>query len=437
MSRRLPRTTLPAILICLFTGHAGADQYHYKSLLIGNRAAGMAGAYTAVADDPDGLFYNPAGIAFSPDRQLSGSVNAIHTAHKNYTNINEGGFEWNRRSTAMVANFFGVYQELGPGVAGFSIAVPDRVAENQEQSYGPFETGDGTVEEFTFSHNMQDTTTYMGPTYALKLSSQLSLGLTLYAHHRQFELIEDQQVIKELDSGARIFEDFYNHVQSTEWGIRPQLGLMWSPVPELSLGMRLARTWLEDQAPEVKQHVTRNYDSETGDATSEVYKECTTAGGTVTRTISTSNYACTGSFVPRSERELPYEITTGIAYFPNPALLLSGDFSYHSATDTYEPTWNAAVGGEYFFNTTWALRSGLYTNRANTPEVQRGQDHREHVDLYGVSASISRHSGGAAMSLGANYSRGTGEVILAPEGSLTQQVTAQTLTVYLSTATSF
>jgi len=37
---------------------------------VGNRAMGMAGAFTAVADDPSALFWNPAGMAFQTDEGM-------------------------------------------------------------------------------------------------------------------------------------------------------------------------------------------------------------------------------------------------------------------------------------------------------------------------------------------------------------------------------
>jgi long-subunit fatty acid transport protein len=69
------------LLVALFvTGYAIADDFHYNNVLIGNRAAGLAGAYTAISDDATGLFYNPAGIVFSDTLQLSASANAVHTS---------------------------------------------------------------------------------------------------------------------------------------------------------------------------------------------------------------------------------------------------------------------------------------------------------------------------------------------------------------------
>lgn len=40
----------------------------YLQLPVGARAIGLAGAYTAIANEPIGLFYNPAGIAFLPNK---------------------------------------------------------------------------------------------------------------------------------------------------------------------------------------------------------------------------------------------------------------------------------------------------------------------------------------------------------------------------------
>ena len=39
-----------------------ADDGHYQNFLVGERAAGMGGAFTAIANDPSGTYYNPAGL---------------------------------------------------------------------------------------------------------------------------------------------------------------------------------------------------------------------------------------------------------------------------------------------------------------------------------------------------------------------------------------
>jgi len=80
-------TILPIAYCLLLTGPAFADDLHYNNILVGDRAAGMGGAYTAVADDPSGLYYNPAGIVFAPGRSFSASVNAFQYSQKEYKDV--------------------------------------------------------------------------------------------------------------------------------------------------------------------------------------------------------------------------------------------------------------------------------------------------------------------------------------------------------------
>ena len=48
-----------------------ADDYHFNNFFIGDRAASMGGAYCAIADGPEGVYYNPAGLSFSSSNYFS------------------------------------------------------------------------------------------------------------------------------------------------------------------------------------------------------------------------------------------------------------------------------------------------------------------------------------------------------------------------------
>ena len=56
-----------------------ADDSNFRPYVVGGRAAGMGGAFTALADDGSGPYYNPGGLAFMRRSQLSlsGSVYGI------------------------------------------------------------------------------------------------------------------------------------------------------------------------------------------------------------------------------------------------------------------------------------------------------------------------------------------------------------------------
>ncbi len=70
-----------AMLACMAVP-AAADELHYTNLLIGDRASGMGGAYTAVSDDATGLYYNPAGIAYAAGRTSMPVLMHIMTMRK-------------------------------------------------------------------------------------------------------------------------------------------------------------------------------------------------------------------------------------------------------------------------------------------------------------------------------------------------------------------
>ena len=57
-----------------FTGLAQAQDGRLVSQLFGDRAFGLGGAFTALADDPSAAFYNPAGLAMGGDKMFAGSL---------------------------------------------------------------------------------------------------------------------------------------------------------------------------------------------------------------------------------------------------------------------------------------------------------------------------------------------------------------------------
>ena len=103
-----------ALALLLVIGHGSllADDLHYNNVLIGDRASGLAGAYTAISDDASGLFYNPAGIVYTENLQLSASANALYSTETVYKDVLNGG-DWKRKSDNIVPNYFGMTTKLG------------------------------------------------------------------------------------------------------------------------------------------------------------------------------------------------------------------------------------------------------------------------------------------------------------------------------------
>ncbi|MCB9648375.1 MAG: hypothetical protein H6730_17510 [Deltaproteobacteria bacterium] len=64
-----------ALLALTLAGPARADDTHYHDYPIGGRAVGLGGAFVALASDPSGLYYNPAGIVDSRHHSVQISTN--------------------------------------------------------------------------------------------------------------------------------------------------------------------------------------------------------------------------------------------------------------------------------------------------------------------------------------------------------------------------
>lgn len=387
---------------------ATADSNHYNNMLIGDRASGMAGAYTSISDDPSGLYYNPAGIVYAGARNFSASVNAYHVSSTRYKNAIDG-HEWERTASSLLPNFFGVIRPLGKGVVGFSYAVTDSIIEDQDSHFTGTSQGD-----FYININHRDVTNKFGPSYAYAISDKLSIGATLYAHTRNYKLIANQLT---QDTTLGTYSLVNGYQEAAEFGLEPVVGVMWSPADKVSLGLSVRKTTITSSS----------------------------AGSQTITSTDAATIATVDSASDDSKRELPTETRVGIAYFPSNRLLLSADFMHYGATqasgDAYlakQAVTNLALGMEYYPSSSWAIRAGLYTNRSNTPSLDAANTttQEDHIDMTGITLSLTRLTRTASITGGIGYSRGSGE--WQNEAAMPiKSVDADSLTAYLSSSYSY
>ena len=361
--KRICVAVISFIAVLLFPMLTFGDDSHYTNILVGDRAGALAGAYTALSDDPSGMYYNPAGIAYAKESNLSLSVNGYTTTSKEYKGA-VGGKDWLRKSSGIVPNFFGMLHTWGNIKMGLSYAVPDQITENQYDTLFDLPSGTPglTVSKIMINHKMEDKTYHFGPSFAVEVAPHLSIGVTLYVHYRYTDYISNQMVWL---SNGKI--NWFNHyMNSEEWGIRPILGLMWHQPSKFSLGLSVSRVFafrsesrLQMTEKDVNDKMTLLNPPNTSD---------------------TRNY--------------PYKISLGAAFFPSPSLLITADITYHTPADyvlfgtkrSFEAVVNGALGSEYRFSKELALRAGIYSNRSSTPEIKgiKGEN-GEKVDVYGGS----------------------------------------------------
>jgi len=397
----------------LFSIPSWADEYHYNNILIGDRAAGMGGAYTAISDDPSGLYYNPAGIVFAQGNNISVSANALHQTKTVYKNA-LGGNDYVRRSSALLPNFFGIIQPFGKGKIGFSYAVPDSVIEDQDQIF--YNIPGTTTSQYNVNFNKSDSTYNFGPSYALELKKDLSLGVTLYAHYRRNEWRLNQLINKSSGGTYQWTNQFYDN---TEWGVKPIIGMMWSPTNKISTGLSISNVYV------LRSNTT--YQS--------------MCAGDIPGICDPSYLTGTAPFQELSKftyrRHYPLTATLGVAYFKSKALLFSGDASFYSSVhDDYfgyrRSLWNYSFGAEYYLTEKWAIKGGVFSDKSNTQVIHNGDSNAlDHVNLYGGSLSATYFTRQSSVTVGGTFKYGKGKAQILGN-SATQEVVSQSSTLFLS-----
>ncbi len=427
---------ISVVLAALFiAGTSSADDYHYTNLLVGERASGMGGAYVAVSDDATGLYYNPAGAVYTAGRSLSASVNAYYDSVKTYKGV-IGGNGWTRRSSSLLPNYFGVVQPVGSIKLGISYAVPESLMENQDQTFTnlplnpalvPFNPPGTFISSYIINFNNESNVYNFGPSIAMELNSKISTGLTLYYYQKRTMWILNQ-LIKTSNGGYEWTNDKY---LLEEWGWRPVLGFMLTPADSFSVGLAVSKIFIWGSNT-MTQHSLRAE----GIAPSETNLSVLPDGQT--------NFS--------QKRNYPTQISLGVAWFPSPSLLLSADLNYFTQVDEQDVTVNGqtyafrplakavtnfALGTEYYFSKTWAMRAGLFSDYANTPKISSsaaGQN--EHIDIYGGTLSFSHFTRNTSVTLGTGYTMGEGKAQITG-GSNIQDATTTGWMIFLSSSYSY
>lgn len=403
MEHRRTRFGIAMVLsLLIVAASAAADEYHYVNTFVGDRAAGLAGAYTAIADGPEGMYYNPAGIAFAPGNYFSVSTNAFEFRDWLFKDLVGSGVDFNRNSFALVPNFFGFIQRAGRTVWGFTIVSPDARSIELRDDYG-FEIEDGsgnTLNQRKFVRQNTDEQVFeVGPSAARLYGDRLALGITLLGGYSINETTLNETNVLRNTSDQVVYQVDQSDLTKTEtvW-VRPTLGLQYSAGDDVVVGYVVT-------AP-VSMY-----------SQSERYNVQTATDGSITlptRTVTEELLFSDGvvGFIPIEQR-------LGIAWFASPELLVSADARVYvpvngdalKDTERERPvSWNAAVGLEYFLAPTFPLRLGVFTNNANTDSVTEGDTNQpEHVDLYGGTATIGLATSDLMLNIGGAFSMGTGK----------------------------
>ncbi len=383
---------LAAIALLQFGVTLHGDEYHYKNVLVGDRAATLGGAYVAISDDASGSFYNPAGMAFSFGESVSGSGNAYHTSNTQYKDA-IGDADWNRDSTAVLPSFFGLTQKSGDLTWAISYIVPDSIIEHQDQSYT---VDNATVNKYYLSLHSEDETNLIGPSFAYQVSDTLSLGFSLFYatriyRHQQNEFIAYKDGSNDSD---------YESVKIDEHFFLPIFGLQYSPFDPVFIGLTISKGILQAK---------------------NIYRD--------SNSLDSNSFNLTNT-IETEEKQYPTHVALGAAAYPTPSLLIAFDMDVYLAGDEdLENILNLSLGAEYFWNADHAFRLGYFTNNDSRSDCSSSGCNQAKIDSTGFTLGYSSYTRTSGFTIGAIFSKGTGNADVYGDQSVIVDVERQSTTL--------
>ena len=213
----------------------------WNNTLMGCRAMGIGGAFTAIADDPSAIFHNPGGLGFQENR-LNFSLQGFYVWPTHEYTMPTGTTIQSKYDNPL-PQFFVTYRTSERITLGFGIYVPyagGGVDWKKDQLGVPLESVMGIYA--------------MTPTIAYQVSDKFSLGFNLI-YYRGICTVNTE-------IGG------YGPLSSEETGgsLSAGLGLMYKPTDKLSLGMSIrgpAKMKLSGKTSINYELIKLNLDSET------------------------------------------------------------------------------------------------------------------------------------------------------------------------------
>jgi long-chain fatty acid transport protein len=415
------------LLLCFISVGVSADQYHYSGQNIGERASGLAGAYIALADDPSGIYHNPAGILFNYENYFSLSANVYSSTSLKFKKAFLGK-DYTMNSNKLIPNFFGFTQNYRSSKWGFAIVIPQSEMIDQNDSFGNLTQTAGKVKNFQRRLLNQYEDILVGAAFATELIKDLTFGASLFGGALVQKTINTQLITFNADTTAvpgreryMFIEDF---LDQTTYYAYPKIGLQMMPAPNWSVGIVGA-----------KKFTMYSLRTKRSNATAVEPATSTRPGFPSDIQYDLSKDLLLSKTTSRPNVLSPLELGMGIAYFPDKTLLLSSDLRLYSEDSefgsfTTQTTYNFSLGAEYYLSDQMALRFGLFSDNANTLSLNSSKANQtEHLDYIGTAFSCTLLSPGSSFTVGFQYSQANGKAQIIRDVTDQQDLEGRNLTL--------
>lgn len=397
------------VLFCLIAGPslALAQTSTFQNRLVGQRAVGMGGAFTGLANDPSAAYYNAAALTNLSSNQLEVGLPILAF---DYVRI-YGGLvpnvairEVNSFGLLALPTMLGVAAGLGsrdeegrqPFVFGGSVLIPHLRQLSFRQTSGTNET--------SAFHLLQDNeqSTMIGGSVAARVD-KWAFGLSLYYIHQNVSWLNTRAgTLSTCTEGVCVADRAYTTNTAVEgWAgsISPRLGILYQPNKKWSFGLNIVFSSFKMF----------------GSASLRSGSSFASAAG-----IIQPPFVQTGKV--GFDRPSPWEFRFGIAHKPKPRLQLAMDVTFFlpenfkmlsgipEAESVYPVnvrrrfTMNVNLGVEFMIKRALPLRFGMFTNLSAAPRVRLDASGQSLVSetrrCSDVACQEYMNTGGLTVSLG-------------------------------------
>jgi long-chain fatty acid transport protein len=405
--------------LCLLAATASADNSSFRPYVVGSRASGMGGAFTALADDGAGPYYNPGGIAFAKHASLSLFVSAYGLVTGTFSNALGDGHDFSFRTldTFPVSTAI-VLKPTADDAVALSAFVPDAIRIDDRDTLGRVDN--------TFFFTLDEKTVWAGASYARRFG-RLGVG------GGTFLLIGDATTSFDLTTTqAASYATVTGRTDETSLGVVATAGARYDLCDHWHLGLAIyspelgaGRRRLFTRVATDTQIMVINADDLHASPTQPLRVQSGAAWSDGVWTIAADAIV----LGPRSVTDDASRAGEG----------LERRVVRHAVVD-------GSLGAERVLAGKFPIRAGAFTDFAASPEpvAQPGSvgidlPSAQHVDRYGATASAGYRTDHTATNFGLVVSYGTGHG-LTPDNlsfaTLLPQPTHQ-LSVYVLASSSY
>ena len=425
------------VLTILPVTSLGADN-NYQDFLVGGRAIGLGGAFTATANDVTSLLYNPAGLSFveSTSAQLSTSLYGIERGSlEEFSSVlfdDYGNIRVDLSDVTVVPSSAGAVRTLGRTRWGtnHSLAFGLLVPSYRTSSLSSRAPVDEDGQSSSYVRRTTDRELWSAVGYGLEINPKLRVGVAGYYIFRSMVDTEEASISEASiqNGGIGRFALTSSEVTVSSGSLLLGAGAHWQPSPRVRFGLFAS-------LPSTAVH----------------------SEGAI-RTVRSGAYTRCPTSLPCMEEEQILEpffeerdvsdlgsgfgiapmVRLGFAYEKPRWFLLAADVVYYGAIDyallrdskaqsvpeNFVPFSNTIqrraivnfhLGAEYWILPDVTVSGGIFSNRSTAPDVPNNPlaDALAQIDMYGLSFSTSYTDGRSTTWIGAMYSYGLGEDVIA------------------------